>query len=76
MLKANLELNLADGTYELHLAPEEGAVAGLHHIGAEPIPEQAEHQFANSPCEGVVDASELAASGTWPPQLPPGWTVE
>ena len=25
---------------------------------------------------GDVDDFKLAASGTWPPQLPPGWTVE
>ena len=25
---------------------------------------------------GDVEASECATVGTWPPQLPPGWTVE
>nr|TKW09732.1 hypothetical protein SEVIR_6G121554v2 [Setaria viridis] len=25
---------------------------------------------------GEVEAPEFAVVGTWPPQLPPGWTVE
>nr|XP_034601944.1 uncharacterized protein LOC117862562 isoform X1 [Setaria viridis]TKW03016.1 hypothetical protein SEVIR_7G042320v2 [Setaria viridis] len=46
------EVNFANGTYELHLAPEEEAAADLHHTGVEPVPEQAEDQFANSKCDG------------------------
>lgn len=61
-LAFRVELNLANGTYELHPAPEEGAVADLSPVGAEP--EQAEDLFATSPREGDVDASELAATVT------------
>nr|XP_034578675.1 uncharacterized protein LOC117842366 isoform X1 [Setaria viridis] len=70
------EVNIADGTYELHPTPEEEAVADLHHAEVEPVLEQAEDQFANSECEGEDDVSEFAASSAWSTQLPPGWTVE
>nr|XP_034594033.1 uncharacterized protein LOC117855764 [Setaria viridis] len=50
--RVTAEVNLANGTYELHPAPEEEAVADLHHTGVEPVPEQAEDQFANYPCKG------------------------
>ena len=48
----HVEVNIADGTYELHPTPEEEAVADLHHAEVEPVPEQAEDQFGNSECEG------------------------
>nr|XP_034600931.1 uncharacterized protein LOC117861475 [Setaria viridis] len=70
------EVNIADGTYELHPTPEEKVVADLHHAEVEPVLEQAEDQFANSECEGEDDVSEFAASSAWSTQLPPGWTVE
>ncbi|XP_034604906.2 uncharacterized protein [Setaria viridis] len=75
-LKRNREVNIADGTYELHPTPEEEAVADLHHAEVEPVLEQAEDQFANSECEGEDDVSVFAASSAWSTQLPPGWTVE
>ena len=41
-LAYHVELNIADGTYELHPTQEEEAVADLHHARVEPVPEQAE----------------------------------
>ena len=45
-----VELNLADGTYELHPVPEDGAVAEPPTAGAEVEP--SEDQFASTPLEG------------------------
>ena len=45
-----VELNLADGTYELHLVPEDEVVAEQPPAGVEPV--HAEDQFATAPLEG------------------------
>lgn len=36
----HVEVNIADGTYELHPTPKEEHTAELHHVGAEPEPDQ------------------------------------
>nr|XP_034570510.1 uncharacterized protein LOC117835250 [Setaria viridis] len=61
------ELNLADGTYELHPTPE-GAVAELQPIGAEP--EQAEDPFATSPREDTeAPEAEFLEISEEPPEF-------
>ncbi|XP_072148257.1 GDSL esterase/lipase At2g42990 [Setaria viridis] len=72
--RSQQELTLADGSYELHPAPEDEAVAEPPLARVELV--HSEDQFASVLLEGDVGAPDFAACGTWPPQLPPGWTVE
>ena len=51
-IASRVELNVADGTYELHPTSEEEAVADLHHVGVEPMTEQVEYPFTNPKSEG------------------------
>jgi len=47
-----VELNIADGTYELHLVNEEDVAAELHHAEVEPEAEQPEDPLTFPEPEG------------------------
>ena len=63
-----VELNLADGMYELHLVPEDEVVAELPTAGAEA--EHAEDSFASTPIEGKPRISGIHPRSTSRP-----WTA-
>ncbi|XP_004975306.1 uncharacterized protein LOC101763450 [Setaria italica] len=70
------ELNVADGTYELHPAQDEEQAADLHHMGVEPVQEQEQAEDPLTFSEPEGNENEFAANVPWPTQLPPSWSVE